>query len=328
MAKNRSNKKKSNNTANAARRRRVMRAPPMLLDKAARDYARLLADPCGAPLVQGIAPSSSGTIVVRLESDAILFNGAGQTAGAFYWIPGAARAFANAATTDSASFTFPLPNYPVPGATYIGNYASARAISACVQVMYPGSELNRSGVISVGVVGAGALTNILPVSFGGAGGNTTVGNLRTMCQHVYRTPHDVREIRFRPGAGDEQPTDLPGLTATPASLPVAARGRNAFLVTASGLPDAVGVRLRCVCIYELTPVTGLGMVSSVETTRSINTQTQVVQALDARNPHWYEGLAGNVLKAGALAAATGLSYAIGGAETAMNVAVMGKELMW
>lgn len=266
---------------------------------------------------------------MRLESDFILFSAAAETAGCFYWVPGALRAFQWAAPNDTTGIT--LQPIGVPGAAFLVNYSTARAVSACVQVMYPGAELNRSGIVGMGLVPGGQLTNIIQTTYGGAGGSSTVGQIRSSCQIVERTPSTMMEIRLRPGDQETRPTDIAALSQDQTEFPEAANGKNGFIIVAAGLPEATGIRIRCVCTYELTPLSNQGMVSGVETTRSVNTEKDVVQALDAANEKWWHSTPAAIAyhTLGAAATAATAYYSGGNPEavgTALGVWYEGNEL--
>lgn len=279
-----------------------------LLDKPAADLARLLADPCGAPVVHTISPGTNGAFILRLEADNIIFSGATETAGIFYWVPGAFRAFGGSSTGDAVAATLIAQTSFIPGFNFLSNYSTARCVAACAQVMFPGTELQRSGVVSMGVIPAGVLTDVIPATFGGTAGNTTVANVRAASQIVARTPDMTQEVRWRPGQGDSEDVDLVALNQTPNNFPVVARGKNALVITASGLPVNVGIRIRCVAVYEVTPKSSQGLVASVETTRSSNNMTEVLQTLDRVKEDWWHGPVGAGVRSMASIAA---NYAFG-----------------
>lgn len=231
--------------------------------------------------------------MVRVESDAIYFNGPTETAGGFYWVPGAFASFSKGQNSDAGPISLVATN--TPGETFLANFPVAKCIAACLQVSYPGSELTRAGICSYGVVPAGTLTQFIPAANGGAAGNTTAANIRTLSQEAFRTPDGGMEIRWRPGSGDDDFIDLAALAVTGGNMPEMARGKNAIIFSVGGIPVSTGIRLRRVAVYEVSPTVGSGLMSSVETTRSHNTTTQVVQALDDKKPGWWKGPVGDVL---------------------------------
>lgn len=298
-----------------ARRRITTPAPRLrgpLLDKPAADLARLLADPCGAPVVHTISPGTNGAFILRLEADNIIFSGPTETAGIFYWVPGAFRAFGGSSTGDNVATTLIAQQGFVPGNAFLANYSTARCVAACAQVMFPGTELQRSGVVSMGVIPAGVLTDVIPIALGGTAGNIQAAQVRAASQIVSRTPDITQEVRWRPGQGDSEDVDLVGLSQNPAQFPTVARGKNAIVITAAGLPVAVGIRIRCVAVYEVTPKGSQGLVASVETTRSTNNMTQVLQVLDRVKEDWWHGPVGVGVRGMASMAANSLFGPMGG----------------
>lgn len=311
--------KKRNNTNGRNQRRRArmprpVRAIRARLDQAATDLAKLLDDPCGAPVVRGLAAGSGGSLVVRLELDSIFFAGATETAGALYWVPGGLRAFQNAAANDTTGISLQQVN--TPGYAFLNNYSSARVVAACAQVYWPGTELNRSGIVSMGVVPAGQLTNIIPAGFGGGAGTMTVSQMRSSCQIVQRTPATMAEIKLRPGETEWRMVDLAALSADEKEFPEQASGKNALLITAAGLPPATGIRIRMVGVFEIIPLSNQGLVASVETTRSHNTEREVVQALDETKPRWWHTPAADVAYHTLGLASVAAAGVYGGPETA------------
>lgn len=320
------NQKKRNGVAGPAgsgggggggRRRRGF-GPLNPLDAAALSYARLLTDPCGAPLVKGISGGTNGAIAVRLEADAISGAVATFTAGAVLWVPSLGRAFALSAVDDLTGVTFSATTGVAAGAGFLATNASSyRCVAGCVQLMYPGSESSRSGVVSMGLVPVSAVSQFLPTAVGGQAGNTNVAALRQACQLSQRTPLGVMETKFRPGQDDGDLQDLPALNQAPAQSLTSVRGCNAILATWAGLPAAVGMRVRSVAAYEYEPNANNGMVASVETPNTRNTANDVLRYLDYTVPGWWQ-TAGGVALRGLRAAA---SYYTGGASEGLIAAM-------
>jgi len=283
------------------------------LDRDAVAYARLLCDPCGAPLVHGISGGTNGAIVARLEADAIVAAGASDTAGFAVWIPNLGLAFGAAATNDAVAITGAAINQIAAGSGFLAtNSSSQRCVAGCLQMMYPGAENTRSGIVFFGVVPSTTIQAFLPASFGGAAGSTSVASLRVLCQFFQRTPLDVVETKFRPGQADGQMTG--GLSGINAGV-LNARGTNAILVTWSGLPVNTGIRLRTVAAYEYEPNAGNGLAASVQVPASANSTNDVLRYLDSVDPSWWT-TAGNV--AGYMLRGAADSFTGGASEAAIQ----------
>jgi len=197
---------------------------------------------------------------------------------------------------------------PFPGYAYLSNNATTfRCVAACAQVSYPGTELNRSGILGMGVADAAVIGVNVQTADGGANININAGQLRTLCQHVERMPAGVTEVRWFPGEDDAK-VYAPG--ANHLSRANECEGRNGILISASGFPVSTGIRVRCVAVYEVSLGAGQGQVASIAPPPSNNTPNQIVKALYETDPKWYIEFAG---KAGR-AVSSVISYAASGAK--------------
>lgn len=259
------------------------------LDAHAAAYARLLSDPCNAPLVHGVGVSSGDAMLIRLESDAIYFDGAGITAGSIIWTPGAKVALGTSRTSDAVTTpSFVQITNGIAGEFLNSQATSYRCLAACMQVFWPGTELNRQGFIGLGLVPSSLQTQMAPTTLGGGAGVASIGQLRVTSQMVARMPQNRYEIMWKPGPGDDNDFDYASYNQNPASTPALMQNRNSILMTATGLPAAVGVRVRTVAVYEYTPVATAGLVNTVQTTRSANTTQDVVRELDQKlGDNWF-----------------------------------------
>jgi hypothetical protein len=239
-----------------------------LLDKPALDYTRLLADPCAGPLVHGLAPDGSGGFIVRLETDLVI-NGSATDVGAFLaFTPGIntyelsnapITSDGGAITPSSVGFSSFLQTTPV------GSY---RALAACIQVMWPGTELNRSGVVALGQVDRAELTSA----------SLSTGNLRTLAPNVERTPATFVEQRWHPNEQDlNWNSDSSGDQLT-AGLKAK---RGSIYVAAFGIPVSTGLRVRMVGVYEWKPLVASGLTVPVSTQTSSNTMSDALRVLES-----------------------------------------------
>lgn len=284
MAKSRSKKvmvgKKKKMPPRPAPRGPVPRAP--VLDAAARDYAALIADPCNAKLTSTIWNGSGGSFVSRFESDFIIGQGAGVTCAALVYVPNSNVVWVSdvALLTDSTAMHLAESPGAGPGYQFLENAGNIRAVASCVQLSFPGTEVDRSGIVSGGVMSFGSVAPYVLTAEGGESAVTKVGSLRSLSQHTERMPQDMMEITWSPGSGDMrlapakfQPTDEADIERYAES--------NAIVVTASGFKAAVGVRIRIVTVFEWTPSSGDGFVAAVEVPKSSNTLNDVLRAIPA-----------------------------------------------
>lgn len=256
---------------NKPRRVKAAADARIVLDRSAMQYARLLRDPCNGPLVPSLWPGSEGSLVTRFETDFICFNGATETGGIIVYNPGLALCYSNATpvTSDTTATQLTSALLPVPGATFLANTAgSYRCVSACAQVMFAGTELNRAGFLGAGVTTFGSYARNLLVVAGGAGIVTNPSDVRQSCQKVVRMPDDMLEVKWFPGGGDSLFMEGGNTAMTAADVVDAGAAKNCIQISVSGLPVSTGVRVRFVTVMEWTPRMGQGFVSSMSMPRS------------------------------------------------------------
>lgn len=269
-------KRNANGKQKASAARRAYPAAATL-DQDAREYAMLMADPCNAKLTRSVFPGANGSFVSRFESDFIAGQDAVSTATTILFTPGlgveASGLLANSAVlaTDTVGFNLATTGYPLPGISFMATTSQYRPVAACLEVYWPGSELTRAGVVSVGLVDAGAMLDF------SAGNLATVAGLRQLCQHTERMPENKTTINWRPGPFDAETAAVNGSTLT--------SGRQSLLMTAAGMPANVGVRVRIVVVYEWWPKAGTGFVATVPAVTSRNSVNEVLHALD-RTGNW------------------------------------------
>lgn len=241
------------------------------LDQDAVRYARLLADPCMAPLAHPVYPGGDAGFLFRAETFATYALGATNTSGVIHWTPG----YVNATNTElvgfSADNSFTATTTTTPGnavgAAFLGqNAKGCRCVAACLKITYPGSESSRSGRIHYGHTNASYLDS---------GDSRTVDAVAQGLQHYTRTPPEVIELIWKPNVADAEfndPTEAAGALI---------RDRKAALTVAwAGLPAGVGITFHFTAVYEWTPKTGLGVGhNALGKNQSSNTLDQVLDSL-------------------------------------------------
>lgn len=263
--------------------RRVMAS----MDAGAVAWAKLLANPCGAKLVHPCYAGGSGaSTLVRLESDTVLAATGGETGIFGMFIPGQG-VFLNNVTpilTDLGLSQYSVNDISNPGDSYVKSCSSMRAVAACMQITYPGTEASRSGVVGIGVCDASAVAVFSTTAMGGGGLNMQMNRSRVACEHVQRMPQEVVECKWFPGNADEEAFALP----LPADFARNLGGHNGIQFSVSGFPAGVGIRIRCVVVYEAAMgAFASGQVQVVEPPVSLTTSATVISALTARSPQWY-----------------------------------------
>jgi hypothetical protein len=272
---------KTKKTKTSKRSRAISRVPRSILDGPAIEYAKLLSDPCSGPLVPGPFGDGTGGIISRFEVDQVIDNGATSIGSFIGFVPSALTFYTapSAIASDIAIFSPFTPGDRNSGPGYnfvLSNAGTYRVLSACLQLYYPGTELNRSGITGVGQAIVGSLlTNPLSLS-------TT----RTLANFVERVPVDMIEFTWRPSLFDLEWTSSP--YADPETSGNFAR-RSAVFASTSGLPLAVGMRVRMVAVVEWMPISGTGQPSIVTAKNSNNTYTEVLNYLDSMGDWAYKG---------------------------------------
>lgn len=294
---------------------RVPRGPGLQLNDAASRYARLLADPCSADLVPGPFGDGYGGMVARFEKEFVINNSSTDTASAFIFHPfsGLVAWQTTPLVDDTTTIAWTVSGAPVthPGNVFLtANASHARPLAACVQVYYPGSELSRSGVVSLGQYAAEVVSDTVAVA-----------NLRTTANYVCRTPADVAEIVWRPNQADllgREP--LPAGSLNTSNM----NGLNttSIIVTGAGLPVSTGLRIRVVAVYEWIPDPSSGLKNTVVRNTGTVTLGNVLGALD-RTGDWMAGTARAAGRAmSSLAHGVASMYQLGNGATRLGRALL------
>lgn len=268
-----------------ARRQALVARPKRFnLDGAAARYAAMLADPCNGDLVAGPFGDGNGGMVCRFEKEYVINNSATDTCAYFAFHPytGLVSWQTTPIATDSDVLT---PSTPATAASQVGQAflsTSAgwqRCLAACVQVYYPGSELSRAGVVSLGRYPAEVCNDT----------SMTVSFLRTQANYVYRTPADVAEIIWRPTEFDLTGRE-PLLSGGYSINSMVTNGTTALVVTGAGLPVSTGLRIRVVAVYEWSPDPSSGFKNTIVRNPNPVRLADVLAKLDATGD-WMAGMA-------------------------------------
>lgn len=248
------------------------------LDAPGAAWARLIADPCNAPLVSPCYPSNGTGQFVRLrriiplpaapENNSIqLAFAPGQNA---LW-KGETRPEAPDGTTSAAEGAF---------SGLADNYDSFRCVAACLKVTYVGTESGRAGTIG--------LSNSPNPLFNPS--ETTVSNgFMSQMTQINRVGEVKHEVKWIPSIKDQefQTTNgsVPNLGST---LTCIVADLKRYLT--SGSPGYVteGVQFELVGIYEVVPKRNSGMMVASVPNQSRNTVADVMRALGP-TAHWLYG---------------------------------------
>lgn len=260
-----------------ARPKRPTPVPRLRLDDSAARYARLLADPCNGDLVNAPFGDGYGGMVARFENEYNVGIQPTETAAAIFFNPtSGAVSISNTLLVDGTSIITPvtLPATALPGRNFLdANASQFRALAACMQIYWPGSELARQGMVSLGRFPAEVQDDT----------GLFVSRLRTASNYSKRMPDDCFEIIWRPSEVDMIPRQTTGGVGV-------VNGGTCLVGTASGLPPGIGIRVRIVVVYEWMPDPLSGFKTTVVKPTQPTTLATVLSRLDATGD-WMAGTA-------------------------------------
>lgn len=283
---------------------KVQRAAGLVrLDSNAAAYARLLADPCAAPLVHPVYPGGDAGFLFRADSVGSIGGGATDTSGILHWVPGYVNSsntelLIGAASGSGANITATASGIG-PGKAFLNaNAFGARCVAACLKISYPGAESGRAGRLHYGHTQAGTIDS---------GDVVTVDGVAPLVQHYTRTPPEIVEIIWRPGIADTEFND-PNSAAS-----AALRDRKSAITVAwAGLPVNTGLTFHFTAVYEWTPRPTAGVSTNTSgKNQSNNTMDQVLDALTRAGFHWVRNAAGAAGYGLAMGATAAISNAFG-----------------
>lgn len=289
--------KKSSKKARAPRPSAKIPRQLPALDAQASAYARILADPCNAPLTHPVYSGSDGGYLVRFSTINTYGTGSGTTtAGIVHWVPGAiglsgglnyTHIYNESALASTAASVLSSAQAVTPGAVFLSSNASQyRVVAACATIYWAGTELARQGTVSVGNTTGGLIAN---------GASVAPGVVFPVLSNTQRIPEGKIEIRWRPSSADQ-------LFQSVANAPSAAdlSQHAALTIFYNGLPaGGAGFVVHWTAVYEYIPSTTLGLAVSVNSRNtSTNTLDHVINALD-RTGDWMFGKDGGSMLLGA-----------------------------
>jgi hypothetical protein len=249
------------------------------LDIGAREYAKLLNDPCYGTAVTPIYNSSGTGNFIRVETDFILGAEATSVGAACIFVPGLLKAtgagqagvYKPTTVVDGDASIIAWTPFPTaqPGYALTATMGGCRAISACMQVSYVGSELSRAGVVS-----------LTQTTFGNALNYNALTNIRAGSERVIKMPDGTFELKLAPNAKNAEFVPVSAASSADAvELP-------ALMFSASGIPASTGIRVRLVQVLEWQPTTGTGIINNTVSARSDSTLGAILNHMQAANPNW------------------------------------------
>jgi hypothetical protein len=275
-------------------------------------YAKLLANPCTADLCNGPFGDGFGGLVARFEREYVINNSATDVAAFVGYTPATGVVCINATPiTDATTALTPtgLLAASNPGYSFLSSNASAvRPLAACMQIYWPGSELNRQGIVSLGRHNAEIYNDA----------TLSVDGLRTQANYIKRMPDDMFEIVWRPTE-----RDLMGQDWGPTIPPLAQSSFTTLVGTATGIPVSTGIRIRIVAVYEWMPDPASGFKNVIVKSVQPHRLADILAALD-RAGDWMSGTAHSAGRAiSSLAGGVASIMSFGNGATRIGRALIG-----
>lgn len=266
---------------------KIMSAARQRFDAGALAYARLLDDPCTAPLAHSLYSGSTGGYVTRFSQYFTYNQGASDTTGFIHLTPGAIGSDGLDLIVYSGNGTalaVGAVGSGLGGRAFLTTNASAvRCTAACVSVLYGGTEQNRSGRLHYGHTN-GSLMN--------SGEVIAPSDIMMNLEYMERMPQDRIDISWRPNEWD-------GNFSDPTTTCPRTHQDKCSSVTVGwvGMQAAVPITFKVTCVYEWQPLikTGISMADS-NTAHSRNTLSDVVDLINksSRTP-WVRRLASSFM---------------------------------
>lgn len=268
------------------------------LDPFGARWARLLADPCGAPLVPACYPNGGTGMLIRARTYVTLLSGA-NTNFQLSFVPGLNYYTYGQTVTGAAGTTSPSTT----AFTVLNQYDAYRCVAACARIVYLGSEGNRAGQIGSAVTGS----PIIEPSSVGVGS----GPLLPIMQKVARLGEVVHETKWIPSTADTNFN----------TVALSAQLHHHGTITACGVScPAESIQVELTGVFEIIPEYGSGLVAGSITPPSRNTVTDVLRALGDASGWAFSNVVGPIIKASAgmaMQSNIGTSQLVGGAARLM-----------
>jgi len=257
--------------ARSARSRSSRGGGGVALDKQAAAYMQLLADPCNADLVT--APFAVGHAGYLLRTKQFYMAGNNGSAVDSYsaFVPGGDSNttvstgmwhFGYAAAPGGAMGTLGGGEGPAfLSSAAVGYY---RPVAGCIKVHYTGSELNRQGMVTLGLL---PKLNLASGEPGIPGVSQFVGSGFKTCR-LGSQPHELRYV----------PLSAADMNFSSATQPLSGGtyiDATTLVVLVEGAPAGT-IRLEVDFVWEWTPDVGSGLQVTIEAPKSTNTINEVL----------------------------------------------------
>lgn len=229
------------------------------LDQYGAAWARLLADPCNAPLTSPCYPSSGTGQFIRLHTFLSPITGSNNSLQLAI-VPGRNRYYFGQTDSFSAGGTIGAEQELFSQLNSSGIYDTHRCIAACAKVHYVGAEQSRSGQVALG-------SNTHPIFDTGV--NYSSAQLFRNMQQIARFGELQHEVKFIPNSVDADWQNPDG---------GAAQGDHAVLHVITN-NTGVNTMVEVVAVYEVMYDSNSGIANTAQPSKSRNSVNEVLSAL-------------------------------------------------
>lgn len=263
-------------------RGRIPRSPASVSKHASAhlDYARILTDPCSAPLSAGVYQGEQG-MVSRFVNDSVVNTTAGFTSGCFIYHPGSGLVHASGGATGGTATTLAYSTSFTPGFATTGAVAAKqRALAAAITFFASGASMtNCTGELAAGVCSMDTLANGASITF------DQLFQLASIRGPIERRAIDVK---WYPNTLDDKYSTANVLTGLDTS------DTNVVFIAYRGYPAAIGLSVRLTGVVEWTPKINVGTAVSNNVNPAPVDHHAVVAAVSAKHPSWWHNIVAGV----------------------------------
>lgn len=255
------------------KQRKAFVSPGLSLDEPAQCWAKLLNDPCNAPLCESPYPGQKG-YMTRFSGVVTQSVGAGNT-GVFFKVSPQGCFIAQGATASGATtFTPTNVSNTFPGYNFLfSNSNQVRCVAGCVQAWSSLSPLNITGNVHAGVVN----TSAIDVA------GQSLDALSQLAAASGKLTAEMVELKWRPGPVDEEYAPIGSGTFDLTDT-------NSVFYAFTGLSSSDVITFKVTFVYEWIPKANLGINQSPS--KSVMTRFRVpniLAAMDRHMPEWWHG---------------------------------------
>lgn len=229
------------------------------LDAAGAAYAKMIMDPCNAPMMPPTY-SGMGTGQYRRFRSIIAIPTLA-VEGTYMFVPGSNLGFIASHVLSNVGNPYTFGSFGLFGSPELDGTNESRCLAACVKIRYVGTEGERKGTIGL---------RTAPFNYVQLSQTTDNPTMLREAQIINRTGEVLHEVKFLPGAGDELFTPNAGAVIN------TQRTLGAFGFTFAGV-QAGSLQVEVTAILEVE--TGSQLVSAVVPPSSRNTTNNVLSAL-------------------------------------------------